>query len=152
MARATCDCVRGDAPPLFMHTCHAPMVSRSVCPDERRERCFRYTCSVIVEARKFKSIDEACSTCTGTVPVPANNVGMCRDDTSPDYVKQKASTHMLARGAAPRAEIAPPPESEGPSVEDLTLPESAIRDAGIIALISLVQQVQQLRVAVYKRA
>ena len=58
---------------------------------------------------------------------------------------------MLARGAAPRAEIAPPPESEGPSVDDLTLPESAIRDAGIVALISLVQQVQQLRVAVYKR-
>lgn len=57
---------------------------------------------------------------------------------------------MLARGAAPRREVAAPPPDEGPGVDDLTLPESAIRDRGIVALISLVQQVQQLRIVVYR--
>ena len=56
---------------------------------------------------------------------------------------------MLASGTGPRAAIEAPPPSEGPSAEDLKLPEHVIRDEGLRGLIMLVQRVQSLRVAVF---
>lgn len=56
---------------------------------------------------------------------------------------------MLASSGAVRPAVEPPPLSEGPSVDDLTLPEAQIRDAGVRTLISLVQKAQQLRVATF---
>jgi hypothetical protein len=59
------------------------------------------------------------------------------------------ATKMLARGAAPRPELPPPPASEGPSLEDCQLPEHEIREQGMTGLISLVQRVQAQRVGLY---
>ena len=57
---------------------------------------------------------------------------------------------MLARSAAgPRAAAAADAPSEGPSVEDLSLPEHQIRDVGVRQLILLAHKVQELRVAVF---
>ena len=57
---------------------------------------------------------------------------------------------MLARSAAgPRAAAAADAPTEGPSVEDLSLPEHQIRDVGVRQLILLAHKVQELRVAVF---
>ena len=56
---------------------------------------------------------------------------------------------MLAHSRAqPRSEMAPPAD-EGPSVDDLTLPEPAVRGAGVLELIKFVQRVHEFRISVF---
>lgn len=56
---------------------------------------------------------------------------------------------MLSSVSAPRAAVPAPPPSEGLTVDEMTLPEQVVRDAGARALIGLVSRCQEFRVAAF---
>ena len=57
---------------------------------------------------------------------------------------------LASRGEAPRAAVPEPKADEGPSAEDLIMPERQIRDTGARDLLGLISRIQGLRVSVYK--
>lgn len=68
-------------------------------------------------------------------------------------MSNKHARAMLAHSRLePRAaEAGPRAPDEGPSLEDLTLPEPALRDAGVRQLVSFVMRVHSFRVAAFGR-